>query len=135
MLAQNAHIKRLRKDHESEFADIKNYYNDITHNNLDLIKALKDEVAEMKKREMHEEQRMNEIYHENRRMSEPLRKAQKDVEHLMSELDKFKKEKDDLRKTKARLLVVEDSFTALKWQHEVLQQRYTSVSAEGEELR
>ena len=33
------------------FADIKNYYNDITHNNLDLIKTLKEDVAEMKKKE------------------------------------------------------------------------------------
>jgi hypothetical protein len=31
--------------------EIKNYYNDITHNNLDLIKTLKEDVAEMKKRE------------------------------------------------------------------------------------
>jgi hypothetical protein len=132
--AKNAHIKRLMKDHESDFADIKNYYNDITHNNLDLIKALKDEVAEMKKRELHEEQRMNEIYHENRRMSEPLKKAQKDVEHLTTELVKFKKEKEDLHKTKSRLLVVEDQFMVLKWQHEVLQQRYDTVHAEGEDL-
>ena len=36
---KNAHIKRLMKAHEAEFADIKNYYNDITHNNLDLIKV------------------------------------------------------------------------------------------------
>jgi len=88
----------------------------------------------MKKREQSDEQRMNEIYHENRRMSEPLKKAQKDVEHLTSELVKFKKEKEDLRRTKSRLLVVEDDFTALKWQHEVLYQRYTAVSAEGDEL-
>lgn len=33
------------------FADIKNYYNDITHNNLDLIKSLKEDVHEMKKKE------------------------------------------------------------------------------------
>ncbi|GMI25224.1 hypothetical protein TeGR_g8478, partial [Tetraparma gracilis] len=131
---KNSHIKQLMKAHEAEFADIKNYYNDITHNNLDLIKALKDEVAEMKKREQQDEQRMNEIYHENRRMSEPLKKAQRDIEHLTEQLDKFKKEKEDLRKTKARLLVVEDQYTGLKWQHEVLQQRYTSVSAEKTEL-
>ena len=35
---KNAHIKQLRKDHEQAFSEIKNYYNDITHNNLDLIK-------------------------------------------------------------------------------------------------
>ena len=32
------------KKHEKAFGEIKNYYNDITHNNLDLIRSLKEEV-------------------------------------------------------------------------------------------
>jgi septal ring factor EnvC (AmiA/AmiB activator) len=55
---QNAHINELMKKHERSFAEIKNYYNDITHNNLDLIKALKEDVAEMKKREAQNEKLM-----------------------------------------------------------------------------
>ncbi|GMH84638.1 hypothetical protein TrVE_jg2987 [Triparma verrucosa] len=131
---KNAHIKQLMKDHEQEFSEIKNYYNDITHNNLDLIKSLKDEVAEMKKKEQADEQKMNEIYNENRRMSEPLKKAQKDVEHLNVVLTKYKKEKEDLKKTKARLVVVENQYQSLKWQHQVLQQRYSSVDSERKDL-
>ena len=57
-LLQNAHINELMKRHERAFAEIKNYYNDITHNNLDLIKALKEDVAEMKKREAQNEKLM-----------------------------------------------------------------------------
>ncbi|GMH93213.1 hypothetical protein TL16_g12564 [Triparma laevis f. inornata] len=131
---KNKHIKQLMKDHEQEFSEIKNYYNDITHNNLDLIKSLKDEVAEMKKKEQADEQKMNEIYNENRRMSEPLKKAQKDVEHLNVVLTKYKKEKEDLKRTKARLVVVENQYQSLKWQHQVLQQRYTSVDSERKDL-
>ena len=37
------------KKHDAMLDEIKNYYNDITHNNLDLIKTLKDDVAEKKK--------------------------------------------------------------------------------------
>ena len=48
---KNAHIDRLLKDHDIAFSEIKNYYNDITHNNLDLIKTLKEDVAELKKKE------------------------------------------------------------------------------------
>lgn len=36
---KNTHINELMKKHERAFAEIKNYYNDITHNNLDLIKV------------------------------------------------------------------------------------------------
>ena len=126
---KNAHIKQLMKDHEQEFSEIKNYYNDITHNNLDLIKSLKDEVAEMKKKEQADEQKMNEIYNENRRMSEPLKKAQKDVEHLNVVLTKYKKEKEDLKKTKARLVVVENQYQSLKWQHQVRSEEYVSTAS------
>jgi hypothetical protein len=41
---KNYHINELMKKHEKAFGEIKNYYNDITHNNLDLIKSLKEEV-------------------------------------------------------------------------------------------
>jgi ribulose 1,5-bisphosphate carboxylase large subunit-like protein len=55
---KNAHINELMKQHEAAFGEIKNYYNDITANNLDLIKALKEDVAEMKKREAQNEKLM-----------------------------------------------------------------------------
>ena len=57
------------------FADIKNYYNDITHNNLDLIKALKADTTEMRKREVQNEKLMSEIAQENKRLTEPLTKV------------------------------------------------------------
>ena len=76
---KNTHINDLMKKHERAFAEIKNYYNDITHNNLDLIKTLKEDVAEMKKREAQNEKLMYEIAQENKRLSEPLTKALKEV--------------------------------------------------------
>ena len=36
---KNAHIADLMARHRRAFEEIKNYYNDITHNNLDLIKV------------------------------------------------------------------------------------------------
>lgn len=38
---KNVHVNELMKKHEKAFTEIKCYYNDITHNNLDLIKTLK----------------------------------------------------------------------------------------------
>ena len=51
---KNVHIEQLMASHEKAFAEIKNYYNDITHNNLDLIKSLKEEVADVRRREIAE---------------------------------------------------------------------------------
>ena len=38
---KNSQINTLMKNHEKAFSDIKNYYNDITLNNLALINSLK----------------------------------------------------------------------------------------------
>jgi len=125
--------------HEKAFGEIKNYYNDITHNNLDLIKSLKEEVAEMKKKEAQDEKLMFEISQENKRMSEPLKKALQvitsyvliaeilfsatsfwqDVERLRKCIKSYDEDKIALKKAKAELLVLEDELSTLSWEHEV----------------
>jgi len=45
---KNLHINDLMQSHQKAFKQIKNYYNAITKDNLNLIKELKNEVASMK---------------------------------------------------------------------------------------
>merc|ERR1712159_593527 len=113
---KNSHTARLMESHKKAFAEIKNYYNDITHNNLDLIKSLKEEVAEMRRKEHQDEKAMEHISQENKRMSEPFKKAKGEVTTLRAELVKYQEEKDELRTTKAKLLVVEDDLRRLTWE-------------------
>ena len=47
---KNLHINDLMRNHERAFGQMKSYYNDITNDNLQLIKDLKSEVAEKKKK-------------------------------------------------------------------------------------
>lgn len=131
---KNTHINELMKKHERAFAEIKNYYNDITHNNLDLIKTLKDDVAEMKKREAQNEKLMYEIAQENKRLSEPLTKALKEVDTLRGQLASYEKDKASLAQTKARLLAAEKQVKNLEWEAEVLAQRFSKVQGERDEL-
>ncbi|GIL67830.1 hypothetical protein Vafri_21099 [Volvox africanus] len=131
---KNTHINELMKKHERAFAEIKNYYNDITHNNLDLIKTLKEDVAEMKKREAQNEKLMYEIAQDNKRLSEPLTKALKEVEMLRQQLANYDKDKLSLSQTKARLLNAERQIKNLEWENEVLSQRFSKVQGERDEL-
>ncbi|KAK9806160.1 hypothetical protein WJX72_003639 [[Myrmecia] bisecta] len=131
---KNAHIQDLMKKHEKAFADIKNYYNDITHNNLDLIKTLKEDVSEMKKKEAQNEKLMYEIAQENKRLSDPLTKALKEVETLRSQVSSYEKDKLALQQTKARLINSEKQLRNLEWESEVLQQRFAKVQGERDEL-
>jgi growth arrest-specific protein 8 len=131
---KDAHIKRLMKKHEQAFAEIKSYYTDITHNNLDLIKSLKEEVAQMKKEELADEKMMLEISNENKHMSEPLKKALSDVEKLRAELNDYQRDKMYLKEVKAEILVFEQKMKGLGWEHEVLLQRYERTQSERDRL-
>mmetsp|Transcript_8143 Transcript_8143/g.13280 ORF Transcript_8143/g.13280 Transcript_8143/m.13280 type:complete len:489 (+) Transcript_8143:69-1535(+) len=128
------HVDLLMAEHEKAFAEIKNYYNDITHNNLDLIKSLKEETNEMRKKDLADEKRMLEVAQENKRMSEPLKKAEQDVQRLTQELEEYTKEKEELKATKGKVLVLEDRLRALRWEHELLGQKAGMVAKERQEL-
>jgi hypothetical protein len=131
---KNHHINELMKKHEKAFGEIKNYYNDITHNNLDLIRSLKEEVSEMKKKEVSNEKLMFEIAQENKKLSEPLTRALKEVEKLRHELANYQKDKMSLQNAKSRLHVLETQLRDLTWEHEVLEQRFHHVEKERDEL-
>lgn len=131
---KNGQINTLMKNHEKAFSDIKNYYNDITLNNLALINSLKEQVEEMKKKEERMEKQMNEIMAENKRLTEPLQKAREEVEELRRQLANYEKDKASLASAKARLKVQEEELRALHWEHEVLQQRFGQTQSERDEL-
>ncbi|XP_041918460.1 dynein regulatory complex subunit 4 [Alosa pseudoharengus] len=131
---KNAQISTLMKNHEKAFSDMKNYYNDITINNLALINSLKEQVEEMKKKEERLEKEMAEVQLQKRRLTEPLQKAKEDVAELQKKLANYEKDKASLAGAKARLKVADKNMKDLKWEHEVLLQSFNKVQAERDEL-
>jgi hypothetical protein len=131
---KDLHINELMRKHEKAFTEIKTYYNDITHNNLELIKNLKEDLENQKEDQAKNEKLMFEIAQENQKLSEPLVKALKDVDTLKMELQHYEKDKRSLRDAKSRYLVQEKELKTLSWEHEVLQQRFTQVQSERDEL-
>lgn len=131
---KNGQINTLMKNHEKAFSDIKNYYNDITLNNLALINTLKEQVEEMKKKEERMEKQMAEVMAENKRLTEPLQKAREEVDELRKQLANYDKDKQSLASAKARLKVMEEDFKALQWEHDVLEQRFEKIQNERDDL-
>lgn len=127
-------IDMLMTEHSKAFLDIKNYYNDITHNNLDLIKSLKEEVKDLELEERKDQLRLHEKMIENKKLSAPLKKMQEDVIRLRDELQEYEKEKAEMRKVKAALLIVENSSSSVSWEYETLLQKLTDLKNEKEEL-
>ncbi|KAJ3331809.1 Dynein regulatory complex subunit 4 [Blyttiomyces sp. JEL0837] len=131
---KNGQINALMKNHDKAFTEIKNYYNDITLNNLALINSLKEQVEEMKKKEERNEKLMADITSENKRLSEPLQAALAECDSLKRELQHYEKDKLSLQNSKARLKVLEEKHKELLWEHEVLEQRFAQVEKERNEL-
>jgi ribosomal protein S4 len=86
-----------------------------------------DQLEDMKKKEASDQKLMLEVNMENKRLSEPLQKALKEVEHLRHELQNYTKDKESLQLSKAKVKVLENELKNLKWSHEVLEQRFQKV--------
>jgi len=128
--AKNKHIYNLMKRHKQSLNDIKNYYSDIIHSNLDLIKSLKSEILEVQKKEKLKEQQMLEISNINRSLSKPLKKYLSDIETLKGTLKTYDKEKEILKSTQLNIERLQGQYAELQWKHEILRQKYDQEHAE-----
>lgn len=127
---KNLHINDLIRNHEKAFGQMKNYYNDITNDNLQLIKDLKDEVAEMKKKQVANQKLMFDISQENQRLKEPLNQAVTEVAEYAAQLKDREKDRLSLRNAKARLRVVDDKLAALRQEHREMLDSQADMEAE-----
>ncbi|XP_047645213.1 dynein regulatory complex subunit 4 isoform X3 [Phacochoerus africanus] len=131
---KNSQISALMQRHEEAFTDIKNYYNDVTLNNLALINSLKEQMEDMRKRGEVLEKEMAEVSLQNRRLADPLQKARDEMSDMRKKLSGYERDKHILLGTKARLKVAEKELKSLQWEHEVLEQRFIKVQQERDEL-
>jgi len=131
---KNGQINQLMKNHEKAFADIKNYYNDITLNNLALINSLKEQIEDMKKKEERMEKEMAEVQQQNRKLVEPLSKARENVTELQRQLTNYRKDKISLANSKARIVKMSKEIKDTKWEHEILCQRFQKTEEERDDL-
>ncbi|NXT28656.1 DRC4 protein, partial [Syrrhaptes paradoxus] len=131
---KNAQIGDLMRNHERAFDDMKNYFNNITQKNLALISLLKEQMEEMKKREQQLEKEKAEVLLRNKQLTEPLQQAQERVVELQKKLAHYDKDKEALTNAKAQLRVTQKELKDLRWEHEVLEQRFSKVQAERDEL-
>ncbi|KAG8345420.1 putative Growth arrest specific micro tubule binding [Trypanosoma vivax] len=121
------HINELREVHERTFKEMKDYYSEITSNNLEMIRSLKDEVYARKRTEAHNERAMMDVAQRNRKLTEPLAKLQRQKRELEQELISYTSDKEKLKSTKAEVHTSEQELQALSWEHEVLFQRLAKL--------
>ena len=131
---KNLHINDLMRNHEAAFGQIKDYYNDITHDNLTLIKKLQNEVKDMKQKRQTNQKLMADIAQENKQLLEPLKVAVKQVEELRRDLKDYEKDKLSLKNAKARLKLLSSRFERLQGNHKGLEEKVGDVDTERQTL-
>jgi hypothetical protein len=134
-MRKTKHIQQLMQHHKLEFEKIKNYYRDITHANLDLIKTLKEEVGDMKKKEQGVQKEVSDISRINKKLSKPLQKNRKLVEDLQKKLQIYERDLVQLEETKDALVVLEEKNKNFSWDLEILEQKYEKLKEEKYELK
>merc|ERR1719482_330616 len=130
---KNQHIMKCMQN-AKEFQDIKVYYGDITSSNLDQIKRLKEEHEEIKKRQSADAKHMFDLKQKNTQLSEPLRKAIRDVEALQEELRCYEVDKKRLAEVKEKIKEQEKTYSRLQFQQEALFQYLERVQMERDDV-
>merc|ERR1712078_220613 len=107
---KNQHINDLLTNHQEAFERIKSYYNDITRDNLQLIRSLKDDIHEMRQKEKANQKRMHQLTLENKNLSQPLAEREELRAKLTEDLKSYNKDKMALRNLKARSVQLEEKI-------------------------
>ncbi|XP_059762145.1 dynein regulatory complex subunit 4 isoform X3 [Balaenoptera ricei] len=93
-----------------------------------------ERIERMRKREELLEKEVTEAATQNRRLADPLQEARDEMSEMQKQLGGYERDKQILLCTKARLKVTEKELKSLQWEHEVLEQRFTKVQQERDEL-
>ncbi|XP_017770078.1 PREDICTED: growth arrest-specific protein 8-like [Nicrophorus vespilloides] len=131
---KNTQISDLIRNHEKAFNEMKNYYNDITLNNLALISSLKDQMEVLKKQNERMGKQVADLTADNRRMAEPLKQALVDVTEYKRQLQNYEKDKLSLAHTKSKLQATKKELDDLRWVSEAMELRFEKLQAEKDEL-
>ncbi|KAH1005193.1 hypothetical protein HUJ04_006222 [Dendroctonus ponderosae] len=131
---KNNHITELKKHHDKAFNEMKNYYNDITLNNLALISSLKDQMEVLRKQNERMNKQVADLTTENKKLVLPLKQALDDVREYKRQLQNYEKDKISLANTKAKLNETTKELEDLRWSNDALGLRFAKLQEERDEL-
>lgn len=131
---KNQHINDLLMNHQEAFDQIKSYYNDITHDNLQLIRSLKDEIAEMRAREKANQKKMNQLTIDNKQLTEPLAQKEKVRAELQEQLKSYAKDKMALKNLAARRTQLEVRTKEAYSDYRSTEEKFRKMEKERDDL-
>ena len=112
---KNAAIKDLTSKHQKKYNDIKNYYQEITNTNLDIIKQLKDELTDAKKEDTSKQKAKMDQEEANKQVVEPLQKASEEVKKLSEKKKHHDQIMEKLKDTQREIMEHDTILKDIEW--------------------
>ena len=131
---KNRTIEELKQKHEQKYQEIRDYYNDITRLNMDMISTLRTDFKTEKARE-NQANREKMIQHANNDMIvKPLEHVKKEIAKLLDLQIKNNKVRDDLADEQKKIVKTQQEYQEVEWQYEVRLQQYQYIEQEKKQL-
>ena len=132
---KNNQIAKLIEAHDHSYNELKNYYADITTNNLALIGSLKEQMEEFKERAEKNEKIVSEVTAENRRLVVPLQEAKSEVAELRKRMENVERDRAALKRYQKRCETVEKLMNNQKWELEEVKLLLDNTTEERDSLK
>ena len=120
---KNEAIRALTKKHEQKYADIKEYYSEITNTNMDIIKQLKDDLAEANQTNLKTNREKLRQEEENAAIEIPLLEANKAVKELEQKKITYNRVMDELKECQDKIMDASKGIGEAEWEYEVKMQQ------------
>lgn len=131
---KNLHIHNLIQQHEQSIEQVKQYYKNITQDNLLLISQLNTQLNTLKSQYATNQQLIVQITDDNQKNNIPLQSSVNQLNSLQLKLQHYEKNKLNLKINKNRLLQLKQQSQQLKSQYDELLQQYESSESERDTL-
>lgn len=131
---KNQHINELMTNHEVAFTEMKNYYNDITRENLDLIRKHKERLADFRAKIDANQKSIDTLKDRMEELKIPLSEARKDRDNLKKKLQTYDKNKMALTNAKARLTVLRKKVEETRESRIELDKKFEKVEKEKQDM-
>jgi len=131
---KNQHINDLMRNHDEAFSGLKNFYNDITSENLNLIRAQKAEITKIEELRAANIKKIAKLRQENADLQKPLDDATAERDELKDVLKQFEKDRMSLSNLRIKLVALREKYNSLIKDKRGLDAGYESTLAQKTDL-
>lgn len=131
---KNSHINLLMSNYDMKFNEMREYYNSITKDNLNLIRALNERIEELRTKQQQNEKSIKQLDKKNRDIKLPLSETEAALQKLKGDLQNYAKDQISLKHAKARRLLLEEQVADVTQKHRIATQQHHRMELERNKL-